>query len=175
MHVFGVPVSIIFVAGVIGVAVLLRPLIDPKPSPLAGPVTVLDGDSLRTGTDTIRILNIDAPELHQTCRDEHDREWPCGRVARQRLAELTAKGDIACTSQGRDRFSRMLATCKARGVDDIGAAMVRDGLAVSSSGGNGPYTALEDDARAAKRGLWRGSFERPRAWRDAHPRNDAPR
>lgn len=173
-RVLGIPVSIVFIGGVVGAVVLLRPIIDPKPAAITSPVTVLDGDSLRTANETIRILNIDAPELHQTCRDERDHEWPCGRAARKRLVELTAKGDIACASQGRDRFGRTLATCKARGVDDIGEVMVREGLAVNFGGETGPYAAIEDDARSARRGLWRGTFERPRAWRDAHPRNDAP-
>ena len=173
-RVFGIPVSIVFIGGIIGAVVLLRPLIDPRPAAITAPVTVIDGDSLRTGAETIRILNIDAPELHQSCRDEQDRDWPCGRAARKRLAELTAKGDIACTSQGRDRFGRTLATCKAGDVDDIGAVMVREGLAVSFGGETGPYASIEDDARTAKRGLWRGTFERPQAWRDAHPRNDTP-
>ncbi|ARQ02082.1 thermonuclease family protein [Pseudorhodoplanes sinuspersici] len=168
----GIPVSIVFIGGVIGAVVLLRPLIDPKPTAMTSPVTVIDGDSLRTGPETIRILNIDAPELHQSCRDEQGREWPCGRAARRRLAELTAKGDVACTSQGRDRFGRTLATCTAKGVDDIGAVMVREGLAVNFGGETGPYASIEDDARIAKRGLWRGSFERPQAWRDAHPRQN---
>ena len=173
-RVFGIPVSIVFVGGVIGAVVLLRPLIDPKPTAITSPVTVIDGDSIRTGAETIRILNIDAPELHQNCRDEQGREWPCGRAARKRLAELTAKGDVACASQGRDRFGRTLATCTAKDVGDVGAVMVREGLAVNFGGDTGPYASLEDDARMAKRGIWRGTFERPRAWRESHPRNDAP-
>lgn len=169
-HVLGIPLSLLFIGGVIGAVVLLRPIIDPKSVAITTPVTVLDGDSLRTGNETIRILNIDAPELHQTCRDDRDREWPCGRAARQRLVELTAKGDVACAAQGRDRFGRTLATCKVRGIDDIGAVMVREGLAVNFGGESGPYASIEDEARGAKRGIWRGTFERPRDWRDAHPR-----
>ena len=113
-RVFGIPVSIVFIGGVIGAVVLLRPLIDPAPTALTAPVSVIDGDSLRTGTETIRLLDVDAPELHQNCRDEQGREWPCGRAARKRLAELTGKGDVACASQGRDRFGRTLATCPRR-------------------------------------------------------------
>jgi endonuclease YncB( thermonuclease family) len=171
-RVFGIPVSIVFICGVIGAVVLLRPLIDPKPTALTSPVTVIDGDSLRAGTESIRLLNIDAPELHQTCSDEQGREWPCGRAARKRLAELTGKGDVACAPQGRDRFGRTLATCSVGDLPDIGAVMVREGLAVSIGAETGPYASLEDDARNAKRGLWRGTFERPRTWRDEHPRQN---
>ena len=34
----------------------------------------------------------------------------------------------------------------------------------------GPYSAAEADAQAAKRGVWRGSFEKPFDWRQANPR-----
>jgi endonuclease YncB( thermonuclease family) len=47
--------------------------------------------------------------------------------------------------------------------------MVRRGLAVAyypSRGVGGPsYDAEEDDAEAAQRGLWGGSFIRPADWR----------
>ena len=33
-------------------------------------VSAIDGDSLRSGTEEIRIMGIDAPELNQPCRDE---------------------------------------------------------------------------------------------------------
>jgi hypothetical protein len=125
-RVLGIPLSVLFIAGVIAAVWLLRPLLEPAPPTLKNPVTVLDGDSFRTGDQTIRIVNIDAPELQQTCRDEQNREWPCGRVARQRLAALTAKGDVACTEHGRDRFGRTLASCKAGDSGDIGEVMVRE-------------------------------------------------
>jgi len=171
-RILGIPVSLVFVGGVVGVVVLLRPVLDPKPVALNAAVTVVDGDSLRTSDGDIRILNIDAPELHQTCRDEKGREWSCGREARKRMVALIAGGDVVCTSSARDKYGRTLATCKAKGVDDLGAAMVRDGWAINFGGENGPYVALEDEARAAKRGIWRGTFTQPRTWRDAHPRTD---
>src|SRR5262245_59324026 len=56
------------------------------PPRLALRVHVIDGDSLRTGSEEIRLVGIDAPELRQTCRDGQDREWSCGRAAKARLA-----------------------------------------------------------------------------------------
>jgi len=41
---------------------------------LALSVHVIDGDSLRTGSEEIRLVGIDAPELRQTCRDGQGRE-----------------------------------------------------------------------------------------------------
>ena len=34
----------------------------------------------------------------------------------------------------------------------------------------GRYAAAEREARDAKRGLWRGTFEQPAAWRKQYPR-----
>jgi endonuclease YncB( thermonuclease family) len=41
--------------------------------------------------------------------------------------------------------------------------MVRAGYAVDFMGGR--YRSAEAEARADKRGIWRGSFERPEQWR----------
>jgi endonuclease YncB( thermonuclease family) len=40
-----------------------------------------------------------------------------------------------------------------------------------TSGYAEPYLAEQDQAKAAKRGIWVGSFTPPRAWRDQHPRS----
>ena len=41
--------------------------------------------------------------------------------------------------------------------------MVRAGYAVNFM--EGRYSGAEAEARSAKRGIWRGSFERPQEWR----------
>ncbi|HTN62958.1 MAG TPA: thermonuclease family protein, partial [Devosia sp.] len=70
-----------------------------------------------------------------------------------------------CRPEGHDRFGRILATCSAGG-RDLGAQMVEAGLAISAD----DYGREQTNARNAKRGLWVGPFERPRAWRDRHGR-----
>jgi endonuclease YncB( thermonuclease family) len=132
-------------------------------------VTVVDGDSLRAGNVRIRLIGIDAPELFQTCRDDYGRAWSCGRAAKAKLAALVAGGAVACTDRGRDRYDRTLAICSAGNIADLGEALVRAGLAVDYF--NGGYDAAEREARAARRGLWRGTFMRPQDWRRRHPRH----
>jgi endonuclease YncB( thermonuclease family) len=57
-------------------------------------------------------------------------------------------------------------------VPDLGGALVREGLAVNFGGRQeGPYVDAEMEAQAAKRGIWRGNFERPSDWREQHPRD----
>jgi endonuclease YncB( thermonuclease family) len=130
----------------------------------------IDGDSLRDSVGDIRIMDIDAPELRQTCRDAQGRNWECGRAAHQRLKELSTKGSLACRERGRDRYGRTLADCTASGVSDIGEALVREGLAVDF--GRGTYAVAEREARNARRGIWSGDFQRPQDWRRDNPRRD---
>lgn len=134
-----------------------------KAAPTAYSAMAIDGDSLRSPNEEIRLIGIDAPELFQTCRDEHDRVWACGREAHSFLQSLVSRGALTCTSNSTDRYGRKLATCSAGPIADVGEAMVRGGHAVKFM--DGRYDAAEAEARGAKRGIWRGSFERPQEWR----------
>ena len=119
-----------------------------------------DGDSLAIGDERMRLKNIDAPELGQTCERE-GRQWACGRQAKEALQALVDTRDTKCEGHERDRFQRLLVVCKAGGID-FNARMVRQGFAVSYGG----YGAEEAQARAEKAGMWAGNFEMPRDVRD---------
>jgi endonuclease YncB( thermonuclease family) len=126
--------------------------------------TAIDGDSLRAGGEEIRLLGIDAPELRQTCRDQRGRNWACGRDAHDHLRRILERGRVRCVSAEKDRYGRSLARCSATDVLDIGDALVREGLALNFM--QGAYRAAESEARTAKRGIWRGEFERPANYRE---------
>jgi endonuclease YncB( thermonuclease family) len=157
---------------VIGLAAFLSgPWFTTPPRTVSGAAAaVIDGDSLRAGGIDIRLIGIDAPELRQTCRESDGREWPCGRIAKERLAALASRGELACAVQGYDRYSRMLAVCSAGEVADLGEALVREGYAVHYGGITTRYTIAEAQARTAGRGMWRGPFERPEDWRAGNRR-----
>ena len=132
---------------------------------VAGRARVLDGDSLALAGEDIRLFGIDAPESRQTCRDGAGRPYRCGRTAARALAAATAGRTVACTRLERDRYHRQVALCTADG-RDLGEAMVRLGHAIElAEYSGGRYTAAEREARAARRGLWAGTFEPPAAWR----------
>ncbi|MGA7167138.1 MAG: thermonuclease family protein [Pseudolabrys sp.] len=159
--------GILVIAGAIATKAFWRETTPPR---VMASVYVVDGDSLRAGDEDIRLVGIDAPELRQTCRDGHGREWSCGRAAKARLAALVAQGDVACTSRGRDRYGRTLAVCSARNVPDLGETMVREGYAINFAIDYGGYPAAEREAQSARSGVWQGDFERPKDWRRRHPR-----
>jgi endonuclease YncB( thermonuclease family) len=161
----GRPGALLAVVVLLACAALAARL-DPADPPLAGRARISDGDSFHLGTERIRLLGVDAPELDQTCTDAKGDDWPCGRRARDLLASLVAGETLDCQPNGHDRFGRILATCSAGG-SDLGARMVAAGFAISAD----DYGRDEAAARAARRGLWAGQFERPRTWRDRHGRD----
>ncbi|HXG78288.1 MAG TPA: thermonuclease family protein [Methyloceanibacter sp.] len=134
-------------------------------------IVSLDGDTIRAGNGAeYRLFGIDAPELKQACTEADGKSWLCGRAAKAKLTTFLNRGNVDCDPRAEDRFGRIVAVCRAEGVPDIGEAMVRDGYAIDLGGPAGhPYREAEAEAKAAKRGIWRGSFELPSAWRAANP------
>jgi len=159
-------------AGLLLVAALLRGPPERLTDAGGATVRVMDGDSLRIGERIVRLEGIDAVELHQGCR-AGDVQWSCGLEAREALRDLVARGGLVCEAHGRDRYGRTIAPCAVDGLPDIGVRLVEQGWAVPLREGDGArYDAAAEAARAAKRGIWRGTFERPADWRAAHPRED---
>lgn len=141
----------------------------------ADAVHLADGDSFRLGEHRYRLYGIDAPELHQECKDADGQSWPCGIRARTELRRIIATHPLECRSVETDRFGRIVATCMA-GSRDIAEEMVRAGYATASGrpGTRSPYEDVQRQARAARRGLWAGTFEMPYEWRRNNPRGDEP-
>jgi endonuclease YncB( thermonuclease family) len=129
---------------------------------IAGGVKVVDGDTLVLDGRRIRLVGIDAPELRQICQRDH-RPWPCGKAARDHLAGLIGGAKATCEAGGSDRYDRLLAVCSSGG-RDLNAAMVDAGYAVAF----GDYEAEESGAREKRLGIWAGTFDAPRTWRQTH-------
>ena len=137
-----------------------------------GPVRVIDGDSFWRGDTEIRLYGIDAPEYRQTCKDKSGQEWPCGREAMRALKQMIGGRDVVCEIRDTDRYERMVAVCKVGGVE-LNDQMLRQGWAIGFGAPGVANAALEAEARNAKRGIWRGDFERPQDWRRRHEANRA--
>lgn len=133
---------------------------------MTGPAYAIDGDTLDLAGEHVRLLGIDAPEREQTCMRD-GKTWGCGQAARQALADALRDGPVTCTYGERDAYDRPLARCEVKG-QDLGARLVAEGLAVSYR--SRAYAGQEAAARAAKRGIWAGTFQRPVEYRAAHRR-----
>ncbi len=156
-------VDAVLTVAIIGLLILLSARLDRvERRGIEGRATVNDGDSLTLGSERIRLRGIDAPEFTQTCRRQ-GADYPCGRRARDALAGLIGGKPVACAGWERDRYGRLLAACTAGG-KDLNRALVEAGWAVAY----GEFEAEERIARQNGAGLWAGSFDPPRVWRDRH-------
>lgn len=106
---------------------------------LASSIFAIDGDTIVVGKEHIRILNIDAPEIHHAQCDD---ELALGMAAKVRMEELIHSGKMTLErgDKGRmkDRFGRSLARVFIDG-QDIGKEMVSEGLAREWDGRRHPW------------------------------------
>jgi endonuclease YncB( thermonuclease family) len=134
------------------------------------PARVTGGDTLNVEGERIRLFGIDAPAGGQTCTRADGRSWPCGAEAAAALKRLVAEaeGQVSCIIEVRDADGWAVSTCEAGGLD-LGAAMVKAGLALAGRQYPTRYAAEEAEAKLRGAGLWAGSFEAPWDWRRANP------
>lgn len=163
IRIFGI---FIFAIGAVGSLVRSSPA-HSDPIEISGIAGITDGDTLRIGNTRIRIFGIDAPEKHQTCATTDGNSYPCGEEATKALAHLIDGNSIICVVEDTDRYGRSVAICEVNG-NDIGYALVAAGWAVAYRKYSLLYVPVEDQAKAAKAGMWGGQFEMPWAWRKAH-------
>ena len=97
----------------------------------SGFARVSDGDTLRIDKTTFRLHGIDAPERFQTCLDEDNQTYNCGKVATTVLRKWTFEKQVECIGTERDRYNRIIGVCYLDGID-LNAALVRRGLVVAS-------------------------------------------
>ena len=126
---------------------------------------VSDGDSLRSGDLRIRLFGIDAPELKQQCADQNGVLWDCGAAAQHQLnAIIRENEELQCNLRDVDRYGRLIMQWFTDSID-IGAAMVQSGYALAYRHFSDLYTADEEQAKTALKGVWKGAFSPPWEWR----------
>lgn len=76
--------------------------------PIAEPCRVVDGDTIRCGSERIRLLGIDAPELPGHCRVGRVCAAGDGPASRDSLATAMV-GPLSIERVGKDRYGRTLA------------------------------------------------------------------
>lgn len=130
---------------------------------LAGQPRVIDGDTLEVAGAKVRLFGIDAPERDQSCQWPN-KVIPCGQLAAAALTDLVTGAAVTCRTREKDRYGRWVAVCYADGFD-IGRNMVHTGWALAYRRYSMDYLDTEDQAREAKRGMWRGKFTAPWEWR----------
>jgi len=136
---------------------------------IQGRAAVVDGDTLEVQGTRIRLFGIDAPESAQTCLEQSGKTYRCGQRAAFALADKVGARVVSCQPTGKDRYDRVVARCSVAG-EDLQAWMVRNGHALAFRRYSKAYRPYEAEAKAAKAGMWNGSFEAPWDWRRDRPR-----
>ncbi|MBF0340109.1 MAG: thermonuclease family protein [Magnetococcales bacterium] len=130
-------------------------------------VRVVDGDTLEVMRDghgeRIRLAGVDSPEHGQPFAEE------AKAFARQRVD----KRMVTVREKERDRYGRLVAWVTPPGEEELGAALVRVGLAwrhIAYS--RDPHLMeLEKAARSKRLGLWSDPHPTPPwEWKRNHPR-----
>ena len=130
---------------------------------LSGRASVIDGDTIEIHGQRIRLHGIDAPESGQSCQARGE-PWRCGQQAANALDRMLEGRAVSCSGRDVDRYGRIVAVCRVSGTD-ANAWMVDQGWALAYRRYSEDYVPLEIAAQRAQRGLWRGEFIEPWAWR----------
>jgi len=150
-----------FTGGMLAIAALLGLGVAPGRAQVEGKPRIVDGQTLEVAGRRFHLQGVQAPALDQVCH-RVGRPYPCGKVARAVLWDLTGGLDVICTPlpDAGAAAAAVPATCSA-GAADLNQGMVASGWALADGAAGDAYAALEDAARAAGRGLWSGEFELP--------------
>jgi endonuclease YncB( thermonuclease family) len=141
----------------------------PRAQEISGQVSVIDGDSFRIGSTEIRLHAVDAFEGRQSCGSGGS-SWACGTAAANKLRELTDGRRVTCRKTDTDNYGRTVAVCS-NGAADLGAEMVRSGLALAYRQYGNDYVDEEDRARTQRLGAWATGFKAP--WDERRGASDA--
>lgn len=125
-------------------------------------INITDGDNLTVIINNewvrVRLAGIDAPETNQ----------PFGTRSRQSLSDLCFWDKVTVSPKGKDQYGRMFAKVRCGDVD-AGEEQVRRGMAwvYDRYVEDLALNPLEEEAKAAKRGLWADPYSSPPwEWRE---------
>ena len=123
---------------------------------IQGSPTVVDARTLAFDGRHVRLSGIVAPARGDVC-PLGDKTIPCGKVAMAALQDLFAGAKVRCSTIGRAEDGSDLAHCSAQ-TYDLAEGMVYTGWARPANGAPARYFEVQKDARARRRGLWKGRF-----------------
>lgn len=138
-----------------------------------GHQTVVDGDTIRIGRETVRLNGIDAPELKQTCLCK-GQKVKCGIQAKKALYDFIGSDTVVCETKERDFYRRWLGECFIQSDGkkiSLNEMMIKNGLAMAKY--TDRFLASEDEAVKNRRGFWGcEGFEDPKSFRSRHQRSN---
>ena len=123
---------------------------------------IVDGDTLRVhtarGDERVRLIGVDAPELHHPEEGEQYLGAEARAFVAQRAGDPGVTLEFDESQPRRDRFGRLLAYVRTDEGEDLGAALLERGMARVLKryrfARRGRYLELESRARKAGLGIW---------------------
>lgn len=134
---------------------------------IEGTASVYDGQNLIVQGVPLRLDGAEAPAAAQQCMTRKSLVWNCGKRASDRLTEIASGKKVRCVVT-EPLGAGAAAICSVTGISDLGAAMIREGWAVSNGHDRGRYSAQQMSAKASGLGMWVGPFEAPWTYRARH-------
>lgn len=130
----------------------------------------IDGNTVKIGENTVRLLGSIAPKLDQMGQDVIGREYPAGLYARDVLASIIADQPLGCrvvpqNGKEKDAEGNYFGICAAAQVSDVSAEMIKRGWAMIDRSGETlvyrSYVEIETKSKRILRGIWQGPIEKP--------------
>lgn len=119
----------------------------------------------------IKMFGIDGPDPQQKCADHRGNAYECGYKAITWLQNWLHGEPVTCHILGQIKNNQATGICFAGDYKyDVAAIVVKAGWAVAYTQNTDIYVAYEQQAAAAKRGLWQGTFYKPWDWRKIQSR-----
>ena len=122
--------------------------------------TITDGDTLKIGGAVYGSGESTPP----SCTELVLTAGRAGRLATSHVLELIGRRSTVCQAKGTDRYGRTIAICRSGGAD-VGAAMVRDGMALAFTRYSRDYVSQEEAAKRERKGLHAHNWLPPWEWR----------
>lgn len=142
-------------------ALLMSPAAFAAAAVISGNARAVDAGTLEINGQRIRLHGIETPDVDLVC-DWSGKPVECGAIAKAALMDLITGTPVTCELTGARAQDTVVAVCQAQGFD-IGANMVHTGWAFADREVTGNYVAIEEKAKAARRGLWRRELTGARA------------
>jgi micrococcal nuclease len=119
---------------VVALLIVIICSVEMKAQTLEGKARVQDGDTIRIGQTHWRLDGINAPELFE----------PYGQASRVEMEHIIDTDKVTCKWNGEMSYRRYVGICMTVHYPDIGAELIRRGLALDCTRySRGRYRALE--------------------------------
>lgn len=130
---------------------------------ISGTGQAIDSDIIVIDKQRVILWSVDAPDLNQDCLLNHA-VYDCYTPAANELQLMLQQGPVNCQlTSNPDPFKRHYGICKV-GDLDLGAELIRKGLAIDFDKQSKMYMDQQNEAKAAKIGLWQPGMEFEKPW-----------